>query len=100
MSEVLDILSNHVRSGRLHSRCSRSTSVLIILGLVMLVSFSYCDNIICFFLFDLCKYLRIYGLKVVNITEFLTLILKVVRLIVTIISISIIFFITLTIFIT
>ena len=99
MSEVLDILSNHVRSGRLHSRCSRSTSVLIILGLVMLVSFSYCDNII-FFLFDLCKYLRIYGLKVVNITEFLTLILKVVRLIVTIISISIIFFITLTIFIT
>ena len=99
MSEALDILSNHVRSGRHHSRCSRSTSVLIILGLVMLVSFSYCDNII-FFLFDLCKYLRIYGLKGVNITEFLTLILKVVRLIVTIISISIIFFITLTIFIT
>ena len=55
----------------------------------MLVSFSYCDNIICFFLFNLCKYSRIYGLKVVNITEFLILILKVVRLIATIISISI-----------
>ena len=55
----------------------------------MLVSFSYCDNINCFFLFNLCKYLRIYGLRVVNITDCLILILKVVRLIVTIISISI-----------
>ena len=63
----------------------------------MLVSFSYCDNIICFFLFNLCKYIRIYGLKVVNITEFLILILKVVRLIATVISISIIF-ITIMIF--
>ena len=35
-----------------------------------------------------------HGLKVVNTTEFLILILKVVRLIVTIVSISIIFFIT------
>ena len=34
----------------------------------MLVSFSYSDNII--FLFNLCKYLRVCGLKVVNITEF------------------------------
>ena len=65
--------------------------IIIIIGLVMLVSFSYYDNIICFFffLFNLCKYLRIYGLKVVNINDCLTLILKVVRLIVTIISISI-----------
>ena len=64
----------------------------------MLVSFSYCDNIIWFFfgfLFNLCKYLRIYGLKVVNITEFLILILKVVRLIVTIVSISIIYYLLL-----
>ena len=61
----------------------------------MLVSFCYCDNIICFFFkFDLCKYLRI-----ILITEFLILILKVVRLVVTIISISIIFFITITFFI-
>ena len=45
----------------------------------MLVSFSYCDNTICF-LFNLCKYLRIYGLKVVNITEILILILKIDRL--------------------
>ena len=57
----------------------------------MLVSFSYCDNIIRFFFsFNLCKYLRIYGLKVVNITNCLILILTIGRLIVTIISISII----------
>ena len=58
----------------------------------MLVSFSYSDNVICFFsffLFNLFKYLRIYGLKVVNITDCLILILKVVRLIATIISLSI-----------
>ena len=56
----------------------------------MLVSFSYCDNTIClFFLFNLCKKLGIYGLKVVNITDCLILILKIVTLIVTIISISI-----------
>ena len=41
------------------------------------------------FLFNLCKYIRIYGLKVVNITNCLILILKIMRLIVTIISISI-----------
>ena len=49
----------------------------------MLVSFSQCDNTICFvfvfFLFNLCKYLRIHGLKVVNITEILILILKIDR---------------------
>ena len=54
----------------------------------MLVSFSYCDNTICFvffcLLFNLCKYLRIYGLKVVNITEILILILKIDRLTITI----------------
>ena len=56
----------------------------------MLVSFSYCGNIIClYFKFNLCKYLGIYSLKVVNITNCLILILKIVRLIVTIISISI-----------
>ena len=56
----------------------------------MLVSFSYCDNIICFFfLFNFFKYLRTYSLKVVNITNCLILILKIVRLTVTIISISI-----------
>ena len=59
--------------------------MFIILGLVMLVSFSYCDDIIFFLKFNLCKYLRIYSLKVVNITT-----CKIVRLIVTIISISII----------
>ena len=53
----------------------------------MLVSFSYCDNMI--FLFNLCKYIRVYGLKVVNITNCLILILKIMRLIVTIISISV-----------
>ena len=67
----------------------------------MLVSFSYCDNIICFvFLFNLCKYLRIYGLKVVNITDCLILILKIVRLLVTIISISNYFIIIIIIIIT
>ena len=59
----------------------------------MLVSFSYCDNIICFLFFFsyliFANIFRIYGLKVVNITEFLILILKVVRLIVTITSISV-----------
>ena len=40
-------------------------------------------------LFNLRKYLRMYGLKDVNITEFLILILKAVRLLVTIVSISI-----------
>ena len=55
----------------------------------MLVSFSYCDNTICFvlffcLLFNLCKYVRIYGLKVVNITEILILILKIDRLTITI----------------
>ena len=42
-----------------------------------------------FFIFNLCKYLRIYSLKVVNITNYLIPILKIVRLIVSIISISI-----------
>ena len=52
----------------------------------------YCYYYYLLFLFNLCKYLRIYGLKVVNITDCLKLILYIVRVMVTIISISIIFF--------
>ena len=44
----------------------------------MLVSFPYCDDIICYFYLIFVNIFEYMVLKVVNITEFLILILKVV----------------------
>ena len=90
MSEALDILSNHVRSQK--TSLSLQPVYICTQNFRPSNSFSYCDNIIFFFKFNLCKYLGIYGLKVLNITDCLILILKVVRLIVTILVLVLFFY--------